>query len=65
MWNDSLSRELTIVLVIKAILLAVLWFQFFSEPHSHYLDAEHVIQALIDSSPHQETPAREAPRHDH
>ncbi len=65
MWNDSLLRELTIVLVIKAILLAVLWYQFFSEPPSHNLDATQVSQALIASAPHHDTPATETPRHDH
>ncbi len=65
MWNDSLLRELTIVLVIKAILLAVLWYQFFSQPSDAKLDAAQVGQALIASAPNHDTPATEVPRHDH
>ncbi len=65
MWNDSLLRELVIVLVIKTILLAVLWYLFFSQPPSHNLDAAQVSHALIAASPSQHIPATEAPRHDH
>ncbi len=65
MWNDSLLRELAIVLVIKAILLAVLWYLFFSQPPSRSLDAAQVSHALIATPPSQSIPTAEAPHHDH
>ena len=65
MRNNSLLREITIVLVIKSILIFALWYLFFSQPSDRELDAVRVSQSLFESVPHPAIPAQEVSRHDH
>jgi type II secretory pathway component PulM len=65
MRNNSLRREITIVLLLKTILLSALWYLFFSQPLARDLDAGRVSQALIESVSHPAIPAKEVSRHDH
>ena len=65
MRNNSLRREITIVLVIKTILLFALWYLFFSHPDDRALNAGQVSQALIESSSQPNNPAQEVSRNDH
>ena len=53
-WS-SLAREITVILVIKAAALYVIWLAFFSAPFGRHLDAGGVARSLVDP-PAQATP---------
>ena len=45
-WS-SLAREITIILIVKAAALYLIWFAFFSHPMGRHLDAGGVAQSLV------------------
>ena len=55
---SPLAREITAVLVVKAVALYVIWLAFFSAPAGRGLDAGGIARALVNvpAQPHpQET----------
>jgi hypothetical protein len=55
---SPLAREITVILIVKAIVLYVIWLAFFSTPAARSLDAGGVARSLISAPavpPSQET----------
>ena len=59
-WS-SLAREITIILIVKAAALYLIWFAFFSHPMGRHLDAGGVAQSLVPT-PAAKAQAQEAKR---
>ena len=47
--NQSLAREITVILLIKFFLIFVLWWAFFSKPTDKTLTPEQVSHVLLSS----------------
>ena len=47
-WSP-LAREITVILVVKAAALYVIWLAFFSAPAGRHLDAGGVARSLVDA----------------
>jgi len=52
----SLAKEITIVLVVKALALCVIWLAFFSSPSGRNLDAGGVARSLLQPPPQATQP---------
>ena len=48
-WSP-LAEEITVILVVKAIVLYVIWLAFFSAPAGRNLDAGEVARSLVGAS---------------
>ncbi len=60
-WQQSLAREITLILVLKVILITLLWWAFFHVPdtrriHTPQVSAHVVGPALSPLHPSEETP---------
>jgi hypothetical protein len=59
-WNSPIRKELVIVLAVKLIVLAGLWFAFFRSPADKQLTPSDVSRVLIGNAPsHQESTTKE------
>lgn len=45
-WS-SLAKEITIILIVKAAALYLIWYAFFSNPFGRHLDPAGVAQSLV------------------
>lgn len=50
MWNQTIVRELALVLVIKLAALYVIWLAFFNQPNERELTHQEVGQLLLGES---------------
>jgi hypothetical protein len=55
---SQLTREITLVLVVKLLLLGLIWWAFFSEPAARHmqLDPDRVQQRLLQSASTTDAP---------
>ena len=57
-------KEITILLVIKAAALYLLWLAFFSAPAARHLDAAGIASSLLRPAPHSApTPSQQETGH--
>jgi len=47
MWNQTIVRELAVVLVIKLVALYVIWLAFFHQPDERELTHQEIGQFLL------------------
>ena len=57
-----LWKEITVILVIKAVVLYLIWLAFFSAPAARHLDASGMTSALLRPDPHP-TPSQQETGH--
>ena len=50
MWNQTIVRELALILVIKLAALYVIWLAFFNQPDERELTQQEVGQLLLGES---------------
>lgn len=50
MWNQTIVRELAVVLVIKLVALYVIWLAFFNHPDERELTHQEIGQFLLGES---------------
>jgi hypothetical protein len=62
-WS-SLAREITIILVAKAVALCLIWLAFFSQSSGRHLEAAGVAKSLLNAPDGQPQPqeSERAPR---
>jgi hypothetical protein len=56
MWNQTIVRELAVVLVIKLAALYVIWLAFFNQPDERKLTHHEVGQLLLGEARNGVTP---------
>jgi len=61
MWNQTIVREIAVVLVIKLVALYVIWLAFFNHPHERELTHQEIGQFLLGDS-HEGTPPLYQPK---
>jgi hypothetical protein len=52
MFARRLSREITVLILIKAAALTLLFFLFFSPSHRPHIDADRMEQQILSEQPH-------------
>jgi hypothetical protein len=56
-WRSALRRELSVLLLLKALALALLWWLFFSPGHRTVVDASATSRRLAVTAPLRAAPA--------